>query len=151
MTRKTFSFGKIDYNGSGRKNCLVTLEVELKVKEDKKVFTVCGNIWNPRETDIYSGGQNLDDIAEYIHIPLFKKIYRLWKLYHLNDMNSGTLAQDEALKNCQYKNNRYDYSEACEYLKSVNLYDDNGYKYGHSWLYRAIPEEDLKDIESILA
>jgi hypothetical protein len=151
MARLTIPFGKIDYNGSGRKNCLVTLEVELKDNDNKPVFSVCGNIWNPRGTDIYSGGQNLDEIREYIHSPLFDKIYRLWKLYHLNDMNAGTLAQDEALNNyCRGGGGRRDYNEACDYLKSVNLYNDNGYLYGHSWLYREIPEEDLNEIKSIL-
>ena len=150
MTQKTFNFGKIDYNNSGRKNCLVTVEVELKESENGPVFTASGNIWNSRKTDCYSCGQNLDTIAEYINTPLFGEILRLWNAYHLNDMNRGTIAQDEALKECQYKNG-YNYTEACEYLKSVDMYNDEGYLYGHSWLYREIPLEDLNKIRAILA
>lgn len=86
--KKTFDFGKIDYNGTGRKNCAVTVEVELRQKEDgREVLSICGNIWNTRHTDIYCGGQCLDTIARYVKTPLFKELYRFWKLYHLNDMH----------------------------------------------------------------
>lgn len=106
--KRTIDFGKIDYNHSGRKNCAVTLEIEIRQQGGEKTFTIdpttkeriptgkttpiynelsiCGNIWNPRHTDIYCGGQCLDTIAEYIHTPLFEELYKYWKLYHLNGM-----------------------------------------------------------------
>jgi len=31
--KKIIELGKVDYNNSGRRNCLVTLEVEIKEKE----------------------------------------------------------------------------------------------------------------------
>ena len=86
--KKIFDFGKIDYTGTGRKSYLVTVEMEYKEKNNgEKVLSICGNIWNTRKTDIVAGGQCLDTIARYIKSPLFKEIYRLWKLYHLNDMH----------------------------------------------------------------
>lgn len=45
--------------------------------------------------------------------------------------------------------NNYDYTKVCEALKAVNLYEDNGYKYGHSWLVEPIPEEVITEIISI--
>lgn len=81
-TEKTFDFGKIDYYGKGRKINSVTVEMSYR----DGVLSICGHIWNGRHTDIVCGGQCLDEIAEYIHSSKFKKIYRLWKLYHLNDM-----------------------------------------------------------------
>lgn len=87
--KKIFNFGKIAYYGNRREN-LVTVEVELKEKENgEKVFTASGDIWNRTHTDILSGGQNLDTIAKTPvgHNPTFKEIYRLWKMYHLNDMH----------------------------------------------------------------
>lgn len=86
--KKTFDFGKIDFEGKGKTN-LVTVEMEYKDKGDgKKALSICGNIWNRRKTDIVCGGQCLDTIAEYISDPVFAEIYRLWKLYHSNDMHA---------------------------------------------------------------
>lgn len=85
--KKIFDFGKIDYTGTGRKSYPVTVEMEYTEHDGKKRFSVSGNIWNTRKTDIVAGGQCLDTIARYIKTPLFKEIYRLWKLYHLNDMH----------------------------------------------------------------
>lgn len=158
--KKTFEFGKVDYNGSGRKNCLVTVEVELKEKGGKPTFSACANVWNPRKTDIYMGGQCLDTIwsdfrSQLTDRNLFMKIYRLWKLYHLNDMNAGTQEQKQLL-DAYFKDpdNRYDYTKACDYLKSVGMYEveheGEPYKYGHGWIYYPIPDDDLAIIHSIL-
>lgn len=146
--KKTFEFGKIAYFGK-RKINLVTVEVEFK----EGCFTACGNIYNMRQTDIVCGGQCLDTIAEYIHTPLFRKIYRLWKLYHLNDMHAGTPEQENALIT-QFGNRRAnDYKKHCEYLKSIGLYEvqHNGkpYRYGFGWLKWEIPAEDIEIIKSL--
>ena len=95
--KKVISFGKIDYNGSGYKNCKVTVSVELKDEAKGKVLSICGDIWNPRETYVYSSGQNLDTISEYIKTSKFKKIYEIWKQYHLNDMHAGCIYQRKPL------------------------------------------------------
>lgn len=84
--KKNFNFGKIDFEGKGVVN-LVTVEMEYKEKNGEKRFSVCGNIWNARRSDIVCGGQCLDTIAEYIKDPVFLQILRLWELYHLNDMH----------------------------------------------------------------
>ena len=92
---RTFNFGKIDYYGRGRKINLV--EVEVKLSNDG-VFTASATIWNSKHTDCVCGGQCLDEVAKYVKSDKFKKIYRLWKQYHLNDMHAGTEKQEEALK-----------------------------------------------------
>lgn len=84
--KKKFNFGKVDFEGKGAVN-LVTVEMEYKEENGKKRFSVCGNIWNARHSDIVCGGQCLDTIAEYIKDPVFLQILRLWELYHLNDMH----------------------------------------------------------------
>ena len=86
--KKTISFGKVDYLNHGRRDCEATVDIELRTRDDgRPELSICGGIWNARHTDIYSGGQNLDTIAEYIKTPLFREIYRFWKLYHLNGMH----------------------------------------------------------------
>lgn len=85
--KRIFEFGEIDFEGKGKVN-LVTIEMEYKDKRDeKKVLSISGNVWNARKTDVVCSGQCLDTIAEYISDPVFTEIHRLWKLYHLNDMH----------------------------------------------------------------
>lgn len=183
--KKTISFGKIDFDGSGRKNCLVTVEIEVRQRGGEKTFTInpttkekiptgkttpiynelsiCGNIWNPRHTDVYSGGQCLDTIAEYINTPLFNELYNYWKLYHLNGMHAGTPEQEKAIEEWEAQGNKYEYTAVCEYLKSINLYEVNytgasvgryynnePYKYGYGWLIQELPADVLKRIIEII-
>lgn len=85
--KKTFNFGKIDYHNRGRKDCPVTVEVELREREQGPELSICGTIWNRTKTNCYTAGQCLDTIAEYVHDPIFKELYGFWELYHLNGMH----------------------------------------------------------------
>ena len=85
--KKRFDFGKIDYYGRGSRRNAVTVDIEYTEKDGKKVFTASGMIWNSTRSDCICGGQCLDTIAQYIKNPTFKQIFRLWNLYHLNDMH----------------------------------------------------------------
>ena len=145
--KKTFNFGKIDYYGRGRKINSVEVRVELS---DKGVFTASANIWNSKHTDCVCGGQCLDEVAKYVKSDKFKKIYRLWEQYHLNDMHPGTEKQEEALKAAGLNSWANNYSDCCDYLESINLLVDNGYKFGTGWLKRDIPAEDVAEIEKLL-
>ena len=145
--KRTFNFGKIDYYGRGRKINSVEVKVELS---DKGVFTASANIWNSKHTDCVCGGQCLDEVAKYVKSDKFKRIYRFWELYHLNDMHPGTEKQEEALKAAGLSSWANNYSECCDYLESINLLVDNGYKFGTGWLKRDIPVEDIAEIEKLL-
>lgn len=116
--KKIIEFGKIDYMDRGRKDCPVTVEIEIRQRGGEKTFvinpatkerfytgettpvynelSICGTIWNHLRTDCYCGGQCLDTIAEYIHSPLFKELYKYWKLYHLNGMHPECEHQEAA-------------------------------------------------------
>ena len=161
--RKTFNFGKIDYNGSGRRINLVTIEVGYKEGE----FTASGGIWNASKTDCIHCGQCLGTIAGYVKDPLFQKIFRLWEIYHLNGCHAGTPEQEAAVKEWRKTVKSYGYTAACEHLKSIGLYEvpaekadlyrkrdetkGKPYQYGHEWLFHPIPEEDIREIESLFA
>lgn len=84
--KKKFNFGYIDFYGNGRQN-KVEIEIELKpLTNGQQEFSASGSIWGYR--DIVCGGQCLDTIHEYIkNNTLFEKIYKFWKLYHLNGMH----------------------------------------------------------------
>lgn len=152
--RKMISFGKIDFNGCGRRINEVVVEVRLDTKGDQVEFAASGYIYNSRKTDALCFGQCLDTIAEYINTPLFQEIHRLWKSYHLNTLNPGTLEQTKAVKEWEALGNEYNYTDAVEYLKSIGLYEveRNGklYRYGQGWIYHPIPAPDLARIRAIM-
>ena len=126
-------------------------------------FAASGTIWNTKHTDCMTAGQCLDTIAKYVKDPAFLEIYAFWKKYHLNGMNAGTPEQEQAIKEWEAAGNKYEYKAVCEYLKSVGLYevnytglsvgrrfDNEPYTYGHAWLVRKIPGDDLIRIEHML-
>ena len=150
---KKISFGKRAVY-SKRKINEVVVRLELKDNKDgKPVFTASCEVWNSKHTDIVMGGQCLDDVARLCPLKYNKRymeIVGLWQRNHLNDMHAGTEKQEEAIKNWKEQGNRYDYTAVCNYLKSIGLYEDNGYKYGHGCLYRDISDEDLKRIKELI-
>ena len=180
IVKKTFNFGKIDYMNRGRKDCAVDVTVELRECGGEPVtdrngkstgeycnayieFSASGRIWNHLHTDIYSGGQNLDEIAKHIKSPVFREIYGSWKRYHLNGMNAGTPEQEAAVKEWKEAGNKYDYSAACDMLKARGLYevpltanligtrkaDGQPYRYGSGVVIAEIPEDDLAKIKAL--
>ena len=177
IAKKVFEFEKIDYMDRGRKDCPVSVTVELRECGGEEVltrdgkptgeycnkyieFSASGNIWNHLHTDIYRGGQCLDEIAKYIKSPVFRQIYDFWKKYHLNGMHAGTPEQEKAIAEWKAAGNKYDYSAACEMLKTRGLNevplncrligtrnaDGLPYRYGLGWVIEDIPEDDLQKI-----
>lgn len=185
--KRTFDFGKIRYTNKRNRVNRVTVEMELRQQGGETTFTVdcktgektitgttpvyyelsiCGSIWNASETDIVCGGQCLDEIARYksqLNNPaLFAVLYDLWKNYHLNGMNAGTPEQEKAVEEWKAAGNRYDYTAACEMLKSRGLYtvnytglavgrryENEPYTYGHGWIVQELPESVLNTIQSL--
>lgn len=156
MPERVFKFGKIAAWGT-RKIHAVEVEVCLEEKNGRPVFTASGTVWNSKRTDCVMGGQCLDrlnNVTALRNNPLFAKIYRLWKLYHLNDTHAGTQEQEAALEELYKQNPNTGYDECCDYLKSIGKYEvmHNGkpYKYGHGFIYYPIPEEDLKEMMELI-
>lgn len=157
--KEVFTFGKIACRNPKIKNNAVTVEVEWKPNsKGRMVFSACGYVWNNLHTDIIMGGQCLDELMEYPSLrnnATFKEIYRLWKNYHLNDMHAGTALQESAIKS-HFGDKPHGYKENCEFLKEVGLYEvrhpETGepYQYGHGWIYKVVPPEDVQKIVDLL-
>ena len=149
--KKIIDFKKIDSCGIGRKINKVTIEIELQERENKKILSICGNVWNIRNTDIICSGQCLDELQPFFkNNKLFKEVYRLWKLYHLNNMHAGTRKQEKFLKKHGVENWTTNYEDICEFLNINNLLYDDGVKFGTVWHYWDIPKRDLEKIYKIL-
>lgn len=169
--KKTYSPGKIDYNGSGRKNCKVTVEWELKETSKGMVFSMSGGIWNPRGSDYYTCGQCIDEIAGYFpNDAKLQSMLKVWERWHLNDMKAG----------CEHQRAEGWYKRPIDPSKPTDTYGKHfegqqgsswnllswvrknehpqglmcepcptcGYKYGTAWLHEPIPDEVIAEIES---
>ena len=158
--KKVLDFGKIAYTGKQQENAV---EVELNLKSDKGrlCFSVSTNVWNLKHSDIIMCGQCIDEIKNFIQEPekleLLNKISKLARRNHLNDMRAGTIEQTAAIESYLNRTgNHYNYTEICNYLKSIGLYEvshpETGkpYRYGHEWLYHPISDEDLAAIKEIM-
>ena len=150
--QKTISFGKIAYTSSRKINAV---DIEVTLKDGR--LSIVGAIWNASHTDRVCGGQCLDTIAEHIKTPKFKRIYAIWKKWHLNDMKAGSPAQEAWLEanpiNAVYPESHYD--KACAALASAGLnpdpnYEHNGkpYAYGSAWLAVELPQEVVDEVMS---
>jgi hypothetical protein len=86
---------------------------------------------------------------------MVSKFFEVWDRWHLNDMRAGTARQEAAIREWK-KTNKYEYTAACEYLKSIGLFEDSEYihnekpyKYGYGWLKEEIPQDVLDFLESL--
>ena len=158
MNRKAkINLGSIDVTGKGyRYEAFIEIELE-DADTDKPRFSVCGSVRTHNGGWGY-GGQCLDAMnrAKFMSQTsrkVFDKIYRLWKLYHLNDMHAGTPSQEAEIKKWNLTHN-YNYTDAVEYLDSIGMltveHDGKPYRYGSAWLYEPIPSDDLHLINSLL-
>lgn len=142
MTEHRYDLGKIDYNGSGRRNCKAAITWRL---EDGR-FSMCAEIWNPRETDVYAGGQCVDTVAAYFpNDTKAQRMVAIWERWHLNDMRAGTPAQ-EAYPNQYGRGGSYDANLTA--LTDAGYNPDNGYVYGSKWLREDLPADVVAEIES---
>lgn len=141
MKRK-FTFN-VNYEGKPAK-----AHIEIELTEDN-CFTAHGNLIQNNE--YIFGGQCLDELTPIlVGNHLFEVLYDLWKKYHLNDMHSGTPKQETALRKAHLNNWANDYTKCCEYLESINLLYDDGYKFGTGWLKEEIPNEDIELIKKLI-
>ena len=88
--QKVFSFGKVDYYGTGRKINEVEVEVNIRDWNGYDELSICAGVWNMHHTDYVTCGQCLDDIKDNTckgHNKLFLELHRLWKLYHLTKLS----------------------------------------------------------------
>ena len=114
---KEIELGKFDYLQHGRKDCPVTVEITLRQTDKGVELSMCGNVWNAIRTDIYSGGQNGEEIASLVKTAKVRRMCEVWRQYHLNGMNAGTPAQTEFVKAHRDDFSRLDfYTDTCKAL-----------------------------------
>lgn len=149
--QKTFDFGKVDYYGRGRRVNKVDVTVRLYDKGDGRlVLGVSGGFWNGRGTDYVCCGQCLDEIAEFVDDPLFRKIYGWWKNFHNNSTHLGDERQEAYLKPKGVS--VHDYEAGLAALKKAGMEkDSDGVEYGHARHWHPIPDDVLSELKALLS
>jgi len=94
--------GKVNRNGDtnkvhGPRNCAVYVTWELSNGENGPEFSAQAEAWNCRRTDIFIGGQCLETFAKMMHGDA-RRILEIWREWHLNGTNAGTVEQENALE-----------------------------------------------------
>ena len=93
------------------------------------------------------GGQNVESIRESTgkNGVDTERLAELWERNHLNTMHAGTYLQEMEVKGHRNKNPQADYTELSSVVK-----DQQGYKYGSSWLYKPVPADELAETIALL-
>lgn len=79
-----------------------------------------------------------------------RKILKIWSRWHCSEYNPGSDKQKAAIEKFEAEFQKdLKYEEACEFLKLIDLYEDRGYKYGHSWLYEKVPNEVIEEAANL--
>jgi len=112
-------------------------------------LSICG-VEGPLSNGNAKGGCGQIHGSEYSN-PLIdlKKFFDVWERWHLNDMQAGSYAQEMVLRDAREKGWKYDYKEACEKLKELDLYIDDGYSYGSAWMSEAVPDDVIEYLKSL--
>lgn len=137
IIKRELNLGKVDYLGHGRRDCAVTIEIEIRDKDGKGLeLSIVGNIWNHIRSDCYSCGQNQDDIrALFPHSKRVQRLCDIWDRWHLNGMRAGCEHQRE----WGWTYNEHP-SEPCP---------ECGYKMGTAWLHEKLPAEIIQEISDL--
>lgn len=101
---------------------------------------------------IFEGGEETGwgQIHKEVKDIIPDRLYQIWKRWNLNDMRAGTFVQEEILRQAKNKGvDVSDYDKACDYLRKLGVYDDDGYRYGSAWLKEELPQ-DVIDYLSVL-
>ena len=114
-------------------------------------FSASGLILSLKKGLVVNEGQCMEQIRRLIPgNGRFRRIYRLWRLYHHNASRPGTREQREAVEQYRKRKPECEYEDVCSYLKLVGLYEvdyqGRPFRYGSRALYEPIPKSDLREM-----
>lgn len=138
--------------------------IRIEDKPKGRCLSICGVVGPKANGDAVGGcGQNIDELTAPESTPakgwtpeMVAQLHAVWNRWHLNNMRAGTPEQMAYLDGKTppaYPANWYTW--ACGELMAAGLYeveiDGQPYKFGHAWLYEAIPDDVIAFLESLPA
>ena len=90
--KRTFSLGKWDYSGRGRRINEAEIDIRLDKDDDRFRVSIGGGLWNGRKTDYVYCGQCIDNLGD--DFPALKKsnlyntLFDIWQNCHLKYLDT---------------------------------------------------------------
>lgn len=110
-------------------------------------YGACGQIQDELDRLVPGKDWNAEDVS---------KFQKIWKRWHLNELNGGSPKQEAFLRELDAKNEGIGYQQACEALKEAGIYEDadfiykgKPYRYGSAWLKEEVPVEVLEWLQNL--
>lgn len=101
-------------------------------------FSAMGSLWlRSNSPDCYSAGWMLEEAWP---LPAARPLVRLWRAWHLNDMQAGCAHQT-----------RPDDMSMSDALAKVPPCPVTGYRFGSAWLVRVIPDDVVAEMREVIA
>lgn len=123
-------------------------------------FSMMGAHYEKGRRDADSYGQNEDYLLavvggekDALSREEALELHGLWSKHHLNDMNAGTAVQADIVSKMTAEergNALVAYDNTKRKLESEGMLTDRGYTYGHDWLMRSVPADDVKRTLALL-
>ena len=111
-------------------------------------LSISAGVWNRARTDFLIGGQcrdALDNMVSYAPGWNRRKVRRLgeiWDAWHLNDAQAGCDHQVPVMEQDRY-------GRTVPSLSRTPPCPVTGYKYGHAWLARELPDAIIEEIAEL--
>jgi hypothetical protein len=149
--------------GYKKRNLRVTVSVRMEWLTRQDVYETTGHeevsrpldfaittaVWRPDGRDMVSGGATVEPLTElrgYADGWTPEAVAALVELsaWHLNGMTAGCDHVEPVIETDKYgrETASLDLTPACPYT---------GYRYGHAWLVRVLPDGFLNDVQAIFA
>ena len=139
-------------------------DVFINIKFNDKRLSITGVIGPMKNGDAKGGCGQIDmSLRDYYknkiilsngwNLKMYNNLLNIWSRWHLNDLTAGTPLQEKWLRHDKKLGETwkypYGYDENCRALKYGNIYNDDGYKYGHAWLFEEVPNDIIRWLFSL--
>lgn len=138
------------------------IDVFCKIKFDGKRLSISGVVGPLQSGNVSAGGGcgqivgsvaagDFVEFADGWNKATVSKFFELWDRWHLNDLQAGSPAQQEAIRNSGLS-----YQEAVEKLEALGLnpdpnylHNNKPYRYGSAWLMEEVPQEVIDFLDKL--
>ena len=175
FTARDVPVGKVSGEPYGHKGRTLTVTVDVRmerltrrdtyetVDHDTVIapldFALTTAVWHPRKHDWVSGGATIEPLRKLISYTngfdahSVRELRRLAE-WHLNAMQAGCAHQTVVYEDSDYgRRPSLDLTPACPDIRSYHVVGGRvtGYRYGHAWLVRVLPDDFLSRVHAVFA
>lgn len=139
------------------KNLPVTVDVEIRQREQGPEVSISGGVWNPRHTDMISAGQMIGNIGKWLDRGALvnlrhpasdlRRLVKVWERWHLNYMRPYCEHQRAVVeRETRQRGDEFFNASNLDAIWTVpelNKCPICGFKYGTAWKHESVPRDVL--------